>query len=361
MTIDPPGFAALFGRAPEVVAEAPGRVNLIGEHTDYNDGYVLPAAIPRRTRVELARRDDDRVRVLSAAVPGGLQAYRLGEEARGERWLDYVQGVTRMLPLARGVDLRIASDVPLGGGLSSSASLIVALLRGLREAFAVALADTDLVALAHRVETEFVGAPVGIMDPFAVHFADETHALLLDTRSQAFERVALPAGLGLAVIDSGVRHRLAAQGGYRTRRAECARAAALLGVGSLRDLTDERDAAGLPPPLDRRVRHVVTENARVLAAAAALRAGDLAGLGALFVASHRSMQGDYEVSVIEVDDLVAQALADPEVYGARLTGGGFGGSVVVATAAGRAAEVGQRIARAQAQATGRATRVLVPV
>jgi galactokinase len=363
VTTEAPDFAALFGGPPEVVASAPGRVNLIGEHTDYNDGFVLPAAIPLRTRVEIRRRGDDRVQVLSADVPGGLRTYRLGEEARRGGWLDYVAGATRGLAargLDRGVDLRISSGVPLGAGLSSSAALIVALLRGLREALALDLADAELVDLAHRVETEFVGAPVGVMDPFAVHYADEATALLLDTRSREFERVPLPPGLGLCVLDSGVRHRLAAQGGYRTRRAECERAAALLGVRSLRELDDERGAADLPAPLDRRVRHVVRENARVLAAAAALRSGDLAALGALFDASHRSMRDDYEVSVREVDELVAAARADPEVFGARLTGGGFGGAVVVATTTGQAAAVAARVARARAQATGRGARVLVP-
>ena len=361
-----PEFAALFGGPPDVEASAPGRVNLIGEHTDYNDGFVLPAAIPRRTRVQIRRRDDDLVRVFSGEVGGGIFGHRLGEEARQGRWLDYVQGVTHLLAavgLRRGFDLKISSEVPPGSGLSSSAALTVSLIRGLREAFDLAIDDVPLARLAHRVETDFVGVPVGVMDPFAVHFADESTALLLDTRSLALERVPLPASLGLVVIDSGVRHQLAAQGGYRTRRAECEEAARMLGLRSLRDLeaADLGRVAALPQPLPRRLRHVFRENARVLAAVTALRAGDLEALGRLFDASHASMRDDYEVSVPEVDTLVALAQADADVYGARLTGGGFGGSVVVAARAGARAAVAERVARAHARVTGRPARVLVPV
>jgi galactokinase len=214
--------------------------------------------------------------------------------------------------------------------------------------------------VAVSFETQFVGAPVGIMDPFACHFADETHALLLDTRSRAIEQVPLPTGLGLVVIDSGVHHQLAAQGGYRTRRGECEQAAARLGLTSLRALEDLDRVATLPEPLARRVRHVFSENDRVLATVRALRAGDLEAIGALFCASHRSMRDDYEVSVAEVDALVEIADAEPAVYGARLTGGGFGGSVVIAVRPDDIAGVATRIARTHAQATGRPSRVLVP-
>ena len=356
-----PDFAALFGRPPELMASAPGRVNLIGEHTDYNDGFVLPVAIPRRTFLELARRPDDRVQVHSADVSGGTCTYRLGQERRQGRWIDYVQGITHVLARGGiGFDLRVHSQIPLGSGLSSSAALEVGLLRGLRELFSLAIDDVELALLAHQAETQFVGAPVGIMDPFAVHFADETTALLLDTRSRAMDRVPLPPGLGLIVIDSGVHHQLAAQGGYRTRRAECEQAATLLGLTSLRDLDDEASITTLPGPLARRVRHVVTENARVLAAVRALRAGDLAVLGELFTASHQSMRDDYEVSVPEVDALVAIASAEPEVYGARLTGGGFGGSVVIAAQPENLPELAARIARTHADTTGQPSRVLVP-
>lgn len=356
-------FTELFGRPAEVVADAPGRVNLIGEHTDYNGGYVLPAAIPQRTRVELSRRDDDLVSVYSADVRGGVLGYHLGDESRQQRWLDYVQGATWALRGSGhslgGFDLRIASEVPLGGGLSSSAALGVALLRGLRALYSLALDDVALALLAHRAESEFVGAPVGVMDPFAASFADERAALFLDTRTLDFERVPLPPSLGLVVIFSGVQHQISG-GDYRTRRAECERAAALLGVPQLRDVADERALAGLPAPLDRRARHVVREDARVLAAVRALRAGDLAGLGALFAESHASMRDDYEVSVPAIDALVEVARADPAVYGARLTGGGFGGSVVILAPRERAGEVAARVARRYAEETLHAPRILVP-
>jgi galactokinase len=359
-------FMDMFQRPAEVTAAAPGRVNLIGEHTDYNDGFVLPAAIPQRTRVWLARRGDERVRARSAEAPRGEAAYTLGEERRAGRWTDYVQGATHVLAAAgrriAGFDLWIRSDVPLGSGLSSSASLLVALLRGLRRLFTLEIGDEELARMAHRAETDFVGAPVGVMDPFAVSFADEAHALLLDCRTMAFERVALPGEAGLCVIYSGVHHRLAATGGYRERRGECERAAAALGVPALRDLgpADAARVARLPAPLDRRVRHVVSENQRVTRAAAAMREGDLDALGVTMLASHRSMRDDYEVSVPEIDALVELAAADPEVFGARLTGGGFGGSVVIVARASGAAATARRIAAAYARASGRTPRVLVP-
>lgn len=360
-----PDFLALFDRPADTVARAPGRVNLIGEHTDYNDGFVLPAAIPRRTTVELARRDDDLVRAVSAERPGPVHRYRLGDEARRGHWLDYVQGVTQVLGALghrHGFDLRISSELPPGSGLSSSAALEVALLRGLRAAFALPIDDRTLALLAHRAETGLVGAPVGVMDPFACHFADERGALLLDTRSLEFERIPLPPDCGLIVLDSGVHHQLAAAAGYRSRRAECERAATLLGVPSLRDLGPDAGprVAALPAPLDRRVRHVLTENTRVLEAARALRAGDLARLGALFFASHASMRDDYEVSIPEIDALVELARAEPAIFGARLTGGGFGGSVVMLAPPADAAALADRIARGHARATGHTPRVLLP-
>ncbi len=360
-----PDFETLFARPADTQSSAPGRVNLIGEHTDYNGGFVLPAAIPQRTTIELARRDDDLVQVYSVELPGPIHTYRLGEEARQGRWLDYIQGVTQSLALAgysHGFDARIASDVPLGSGLSSSAALEIALLRGLRTAFSLPIDDVTLALLAHRGETVLVGAPVGMMDPFACQFADERTALFLDTRSLEFERIPLPPECALLVIYSGVDHELSAGNGYRTRRAECERAAALLGVASLRELGPDASPriAALPDPLARRVRHVVEENARVLQAVEALWARDLLRLGALFYASHRSMRDDFEVSVPEIDTLVELARAEPGIYGARLTGGGFGGSVVMLARPVDAREVAGRIAQRYTQATGRSPRVLVP-
>lgn len=349
--------------ASAVRADAPGRVNLIGEHTDYSHGFVLPAAIPQRTRVLLAPRADIVVRVASHEI-GEAAAYALGEERRSGRWLDYVQGVTWALREAGhaiwGFDAAIASDVPMGSGLASSAALEVALLRALRAAFGLDLDDVRLALLAQRAESAFVGARVGVMDQMAASLADDRTALFLDTRSLAWERVPLPRGAELVVIDSGVRHDHAA-GGYNVRRSECERAATLLGVASLRDAgPDDVARAALPDPLSRRARHVVTENARVLEALAAMRAGDLARLGALFDASHESLRDDFEVSVPETDLLVDLARREPEVFGARLTGGGFGGSVVILARTGAGREVAVRVSRGYASHTGTAATTLVP-
>jgi galactokinase len=358
-------FARRFGRAPAVVADAPGRVNLVGEHTDYNEGFVLPTAIPQRTRVALAPRADDRAQVVRVARPGDVVTFAVGGERRGGTWLDYVQGVTRALADAghrvRGFDACIASDVPIGSGLSSSAALEVSLLRALRTAFALALDDVGLALVGQRAECDFVGARVGVMDQMAASLADERTALFLDTRALTWERVPIPRDVEIVVVDSGVPHEHAA-GEYNARRAECERAATLLGVPALRDVPSAAAdrLAALPPPLDRRARHVVTENARVLAGVAALRGGDAVALGRLFAESHASMRDDYEVSIAAVDTLVALAVEEVHVHGARLTGGGFGGAVVALAEAGWGARAGASIVRRYADATGRRGTVLVP-
>jgi galactokinase len=362
-----PSFQDLFGHTPELVVQAPGRVNLIGEHTDYNGGFVLPMAIPQQTHVELRRRADRLVRAFSVnkSRQGEVREFTLGQEAQDKSWLDYVKGVAHVLRneghALSGFELRIFSEVPLGSGLSSSASLDVAILRALRQAFSLPLDDVRLAVLGQKVETDFVGAPVGVMDPMAASIAGQGTALFLDTRDLRFERVPLPAGMDPIVINSGVAHNHAA-GDYRVRRAECERAAELLGVQQLRDLSeaDLPRAMQLPEPLGRRVRHVVTENARVLAAVNALRSGDARQLGTLFYASHDSQRLDYEVSVPEIDLLVDLARADADVYGARLTGGGFGGSVVMMARAGTGAAVAARIAESYAPRSGKRPTVLVP-
>jgi galactokinase len=360
-------FHALFGRDAEAAADAPGRVNLIGEHTDYNGGFVLPTAIPQRTRVEIAARTDGRVRAWSreTAKDAGPLEYLLGQEQPRHDWLDFVQGITSVLRNAGypigGFDLRIESDVPVGSGLSSSAALEVSLLRVLRTAFRLALDVVPLALLGQRAENEFVGAPVGIMDQMAATLAGEHEALFLDTRTLSFERVRLPRDLDLVVINSGVAHRHAG-GDYITRRHECERAAELLGVRQLRDLAldDLPRLTSLPDPLGRRARHVVTEDARVLEAVEAMREGDAARLGQLFYASHASMRDDYAVSIPEIDLLVELARGENGVLGARLTGGGFGGSIVALARAGAARGVAERVAAAYALHSGQRPTVLVP-
>ncbi|HEY8207312.1 MAG TPA: galactokinase [Myxococcaceae bacterium] len=348
-----------------ILARAPGRVNLIGEHTDYNGGYVLPVAIPQQTTVEVVARDDRRVRISSIDMKEERE-YVLGQEKAGQGWLDYVQGVTFVLQREgfknlRGFEARIGSEVPLGSGLSSSAALEVSLLRGLRQAFSLQLDDVRLALLGQKVETEFVGAPVGIMDQMASSLADEKAALFLDTRTMQHERIPLPEGMELIVISSGVAHNHAG-GDYKVRRAECERAASMLGVAQLRDLSeaDLPRAMALPEPLGRRVRHVVTENARVLATVEALRAEDLPRLGKLLNESHESQSKDYEVSIPEIDLLVRLAQQEPDVFGARLTGGGFGGSILAVARAGSAAKAAGHIAEAYASQVTAKPRILLP-
>jgi len=285
-------FRALFGRPPSVTADAPGRVNLIGEHTDYNGGLVLPVAIPQRTAAALAPRTDDVVRAASANIgDGGIVEYRLGDERRTGGWLDYVRGVTRALRadghVLRGFDLFVQSHVPVGSGLSSSAALEVAVLRALRVAFGLDLDDVRLARIGQRAETELVGARVGIMDQMAATLGGQREALLVDTRSLAYRRIPLPEELGLIVVDSGVAHEHAG-GEYNARRAECEAAARRLGVDLLCELStvDLPRVTTLPPPLDRRARHVIAENARVASAVAALEARDFPRLGDLLRASH---------------------------------------------------------------------------
>ena len=363
--VDQAGFARLFGGPADAVARACGRVNLIGEHTDYNDGFVLPTLIPQAAAAAVARGEGRRVRAWSRELSGeGIVEYTIGEEARGRGWLDYVQGLTTALARGGfqvgGFDLWLASDVPLGSGLSSSAALEVSVLRALRRLFDLGLDDLTLARVGRAAETDFVGAPIGIMDQMASSLARPGEALFIDTRALVTEPVALPPGVELIVIDSGVAHSHA-HGDYRTRRAECQRAASALGVAALRDAgaADLGRVARLPRPLDRRARHVVTENQRVVKAVAAMRAGDAEELGRLFTESHVSQRDDYECSAPEVDLLVELALGERAVLGARLTGGGFGGSIVALARVGEARDAAARIAGAFA-AKGQKPAVLIP-
>lgn len=249
---------------PEYEGVAPGRVNLLGEHTDYNGGFVLPMAIPQQTRVRLSFEPGRRVRARTANLEPSEMSYELGRETHTGTWVDYVQGVTAVLGaeghLLTGFLLEITSDVPTGSGLSSSAALEIATLRAIREAFALPLGDLALAQLGHKAEVEFVGVPVGMLDQLACTFADHAHALFIDTQTLTFRRLPLPSRTSVVVLDSGQHHHHGS-GAYRTRRAECEQAAQLLGVPSLRDLVDAARVADLPQPFASRARHVVTENA----------------------------------------------------------------------------------------------------
>ena len=347
-------LAAVFrertGRDPEGVWAAPGRVNLIGEHTDYNDGFVLPAAIDRLVLVAAGKRAGGRLRLwsLQAEPPADLELAGIGPGKVGG-WAAYPAGVAWALGQAGveldGADLVVDGDVPAGSGLSSSAALECATATALADLGGAGLDRAALAGLARRAENEVVGVPSGVMDQMVSMLGRAGHALFLDTRSLGTEQVPLPleaAGLCLVVIDTRAGHRLV-DGAYADRRAACQAAAAVLGVPALRDATPallERYATALGDPGLRRARHVVTENARVLAAVELLRAGDLDRLGPLLAASHASLRDDYEVSSPELDTAVEAAVAAGAV-GARMTGAGFGGSAIalVETAlAGRLAD-----------------------
>ncbi len=329
-------FKEVFEREPEAAAEASGRVNLLGEHTDYNDGYVLPTIIPQTTRVQLARSDDARYRFYSANLGQFVEYEDAGGPPAG--FGKYVFGCIEVLR-ARGVAvppvmIHIASDVPMGGGLSSSAALEVATLRGLRTLLGVDLDEVELAKLAQRAEIEYAGVRCGILDQMASSLGSANQMLFLDTRTLERKLLPLPAG-ELIVIDSGVARTLATSG-YNERRAECELAATLLGIKALRDeITLERSEA-LPEPLNRRARHVITENARVLEAVTGV---DADRFGELMNASHASLRDDYEVSVPPLDTLVQFLQEHPNVYGARLTGAGFGGACVALARDGTAAKV----------------------
>lgn len=349
-------FRARYGSEGRVFS-APGRVNLIGEHTDYNEGFVLPMAIERRTYVAAARNGSAVLRVASLGQPsqGEIDLSDAPVRRRGS-WLDYVEGTARAL-LGRGLpvvgcDLLIDSDVPMGAGLSASAALELSL--GLALATLGGAAEPDRVQLAlagQAAEHEYVGTLCGIMDQYIAALAGADTALLIDCRSLETRAVPLHlSGVSVLVCDTRVMHELAASE-YNLRRAECLRGANLLaqalpGVRTLRDVavTDlERLGGQLPDVVRRRCRHVVTENARTLAAADALGALDLQHMGQLMSASHASLRDDYQVSCQELDVAVDAASAERGVFGSRMTGGGFGGCTVTLVADDAVARVGAAV------------------
>jgi galactokinase len=352
-------FRERAGRDPDGVWAAPGRVNLIGEHTDYNDGFVLPAAIDRLVRVAAGRRRDGRLRLwsLQAEPPVDLAVAEVGP-GRVDGWAAYPAGVAWALERAgvevTGADLVVDGDVPAGSGLSSSAALECATAVALADLHGAELDGPTLAALARRAENEVVGVPSGVMDQMVSMLGRAGHALFLDTRSLETEQVPLPleeTGLRLVVLDTRAGHRLV-DGAYADRRAACEAAAATLGVPALRDATleqVEQYGAALGDPGLRRARHVVTENARVLAAVELLRAGDLERLGPLLAASHASLRDDYEVSSDELDTAV-EAAVEAGAVGARMTGAGFGGSAIALVPAGLVGPVADRVADAFAAA-----------
>ena len=347
-------FESRFGRPPMAVSAAPGRVNLIGEHLDYNEGHVLPVAVDRSVMVAFAPRRDRRVRLYSLDFEQETSFDLQDDERdRGAPWSDYVRGVSWALREAghhlSGLDAALQGDVPIGAGLSSSAALEVAALGAFEASSGLRLDRRELALLGQRAENDFVGVSCGVMDQMAATLGRVRHALLIDCRSLEYDIVPVPleapapAGIRLVVADSGVRRALL-NSEYNVRRDECRRAMELLTraiadrpIAALRDVRPEdlaRHGDGLPPELLKRARHVVAEEERVLLSVEALRRGDVEAFGEVLDASHRSLRDDFEVSSPELDLLVNLARAQPGVLGARLTGAGFGGCTVNLVRAG---------------------------
>ena len=363
-------FHQKFGTSPRIF-QAPGRVNLIGEHTDYNDGFVLPAAIQFQTTVAIASREDEKLEIRSENYLEGAEfsLSRLPASAL-KHWTDYVVGVARQLQeygtRLPGANLLICGDVPQGAGLSSSASFEVAVCISFLNAASVTMGGTDVAQLCQRAENEFVGARCGIMDQFVSVHAKKGHALLLDCRTLEYQLVPLPEEVRLVVCNTMVHHSVAA-GEYNQRRKECEEGARFFatkksGVKALRDVSlaeFQKYAAELPEVIQRRCRHVVSENARVLEAGEALRRHDLKCFGRLMSESHLSMRDDFQISCRELDVMVELAEKQKGVYGARMTGGGFGGCTVNLVEDGQVEQFCAAIATGYERATGKQPEIYV--
>lgn len=351
-------FQQIFNAALETEARAPGRVNLLGEHTDYNDGFVLPTAIPQQTIVQIGRSPNSKHHFYSQDLEEQIDWAT--DEPTPSGFARYLIGCIRSLEAAGihvpPLNVFVSSEVPIGSGLSSSAALEVAMLRGLRSLLQLHLDDVQIAQLGQQAEIHYAGVQCGIMDQMASSLADTEHLLFLDTRSLDRQILPLPSDTEILVIDSGIPRTLAGSG-YNQRRAECEAAAQQLGVKALRDVTDPQVVESLPDPLRRRARHVVTEDNRVLEAKQGVSAEQF---GALMNASHASLRDDYEVSVAGLDQLVAILQSTPGVFGARLTGAGFGGACVALVKSGQAALIAP-IVLEKYQQTNHTGKILVPV
>ncbi|GGJ51731.1 galactokinase [Deinococcus roseus] len=346
-------FQEIFGHQPTLVRSAPGRVNLLGEHTDYNGGFVLPTAIPQETTVSISVSEDGLDHIYSADLQERQDLSRNGQP---EGFAKYVQGSVRVLERKASIpplNIHVSSNVPMGAGLSSSAALEVAVIRAINDLLDLGLNGVDIALLAQQAEHQFAGVMCGIMDQMASSVASTREMLLLDTLTLDRKLIPLPAGFEVLVLDSGAKRRLA-ESGYNTRRAECEKACEILGIASLRD-AQLSDVDRLPDPLNKRARHVITENARVQEAltATAERFGELMNL------SHASMRDDYEASHVQVDALVERLQAHQDVLGARITGAGWGGCCVALVKAGTAKQVAADVLQGF-NAAGGEGRLVVP-
>jgi galactokinase len=358
-------FEALFGEPPTFLVRAPGRVNLIGEHTDYNDGFVLPMAIDRAVWIALRPRDDRRVVLHSLNFEDAttLHLDNLRHEDGG--WREYVKGVAYILGeegyAPRGWEGVLAGDVPIGAGLSSSAAVEMATARAFAVVGSLAWDAARMARVGQRAENEWVGINCGIMDQMISAAGRRDHALLIDCRTLETQAAPLPPGTAVAILDTATRRGLV-DSAYNERRAQCEAAARFFGAPALRDVTlatFEARADELDPVTRRRARHVITENERTLAAAEAMRRGDAGEMGRLMNASHASMRDDFEISRAEMDVMVDLAQAQPACFGARMTGGGFGGAAVALVRAGEAEAFAEAVAADYRAATGLTPQVYI--
>ncbi|MDR9828603.1 galactokinase [Vibrio sp. FNV 38] len=331
-------FEAVLGYAPTHLIQAPGRVNLIGEHTDYNDGFVLPCAINYQTVVAAAKREDNIVRLISVDYDNATDEFDLTEEItfqQDKMWANYIRGVVKCLQDRglefTGADISVSGNVPQGAGLSSSAALEVVIGQTFKELYSLEISQADIALNGQKAENEFVGCNCGIMDQMISAQGKEHHALLLDCRSLETQAVSMPEGMSVVIINSNKKRGLV-DSEYNTRREQCEEAARIFGVPALRDVTIEQlnaKMADLDPMVAKRARHIVTENDRTVEAAEALRKGDIKRMGELMEQSHASMRDDFEITVKEVDalvDIVKNVIG--REGGVRMTGGGFGGCIV---------------------------------
>lgn len=363
-------FSEKFGGTPRVF-RAPGRVNLIGEHTDYNDGFALPAAIDRYTWVAVGPRNDSTLLVFSENLKQAaeINLHEKNPVAKNQ-WSDYVQGVAVMLQTSgielRGANLLIHSNVPSGSGLSSSAALEVSVGRALLAVANREISPLELAELCQRAENDFVGARCGIMDQFAACFGRTGHAILLDCRSLEGTALALPANVSIVICNTMVKHEHSG-GEYNTRRSQCEEGVRLLKkwnphVTALRDVSlSELEAhrSDLPEVVYRRCRHVISENARVLDTVKALRDKNLAAIGALMAESHRSLRDDFEVSCRELDVMVDLGRKCKGIIGARMTGGGFGGCTINLVETAQVEAFRKSMSAGYTQATAKTTEIYV--
>ncbi len=355
-------FEHVLGYKPTHFIQAPGRVNLIGEHTDYNDGFVLPCAINYQTVVAAAKRDDNIIRVVSVDYQDATDEFDITEDItfqQDKMWANYIRGVVKFL-MARGyqiggADISVSGNVPQGAGLSSSAALEVVIGQTFKTLYNLEISQAEVALNGQQAENEFVGCNCGIMDQLISAEGKENHALLIDCRSLETQAVSMPEDMAVVIINSNKKRGLV-DSEYNTRREQCEEAARIFGVKALRDVTIEQfneRVAELDEMVAKRARHVITENDRTEEAAVALRAGDMKRMGELMAQSHISMRDDFEITVQEIDlivDIVKDVIGDQG--GVRMTGGGFGGCVVAIVPPALVDEVTAAIDSQYEQASG---------